>query len=340
LENEFDNTFKQGSNQNDNDQVNYDTNHEEYLRGLVFGSSSHKLSTKASLLLNDDPNFNKKIFQSDQCLYANIKIKLADCFRSTDSCTNFLNCVTSLDLIRECRDIQMHTPIIWMLQVYEILDQSKFCRIPVECDSNENEYLRRLDGIMRKSFEYGSAFLDQPKVDNRIYCSKAHTLVREVRELFESIDTYEMIDNCFNYTMINNIINEIDFTAASSILDKNCLYCISENSFLNNCEIDHFGNFLSCNDSLDCITNRIRLYKCDTISDDIYIDSNVTNSNITSLIPQKETETTFLQLVASFFKTLPRSICDIKKSETSEEKAIKEHQIDFQHQVNFDIFKL
>ena len=43
--------------------------------------------------------------------------------------------------------------------------------VRIDCKSNENEHLRILDSILRAVFEYGPVYLNQPKVDNKMYCS-------------------------------------------------------------------------------------------------------------------------------------------------------------------------
>ena len=80
---------------------------------------------------------------------------------------------------------------------------------------NENQYLIKLNEIISSINKFGPAYLNQPRVDNKIYCSKSHNLVSSVRDLFDSLD------QCSSYASMDNILNLIEDTS-DIILDKNC----------------------------------------------------------------------------------------------------------------------
>ncbi len=136
---------------------------------------------------------------------------------------------------------------------------------------------------MRTLYIYGSSFLDQPKIDNKQYCSKSHNLVSEVKDLFD------IYDYCFDPQSMNEIKSSID-EVADNILDRNCRtnkkkilislsetkktysshlllgYCISANLYFEDCiygeRFYHFNNFL-CNDSIKCMHDKISMFNCD-----------------------------------------------------------------------------
>ena len=156
------------------------------------------------------------------CTYARIKAKVDECFAinsyrtlTTSTCLDVLECIASLNLVKVCSQHGMFTPTIWILNVYDILLSRNFCSLPVECDTQDNEYLIKLNNIMKSAYEYGQAYLNQPFVDNKFYCSKSHNLVYNVRDLFYPLD------QCFNSTAMNDIMFDIE-ESSGPILQPNC----------------------------------------------------------------------------------------------------------------------
>ncbi|RNA41163.1 hypothetical protein BpHYR1_002765 [Brachionus plicatilis] len=140
----------------------------------------------------------------------------------------------------------------------------KIIFVPIECAiiPHENEYLRKLNGILNSINEYGPAYLNQPKVDNKKYCSKSHHLIAKVRGAFD------IFDMCFEITEMNSIRDMIEI-AADKILDRNCHYCISSTLSFESCFSDHSKSFnqFTCSDGFKCAQDRIKTYKCDSEKD-------------------------------------------------------------------------
>ncbi len=190
-----------------------------FKRSEQFSDTVVKFATTSnSLLANSDSNETPPGI----CSYSHIKAKVDECFAvnayrtlTTNTCLDVLECISSLNLVKVCSQNGMYTPTIWILNVYDILLSRNFCNLPVECESSDNEYLIKLNNIAKSVYEYGQAYLNQPFVDNKFYCSKSHNLVYNVRDLFYPLD------QCFNSTAMNDIMFEIE-ESSSPILQPNC----------------------------------------------------------------------------------------------------------------------
>lgn len=217
------------------------------------------------------------------CLYVNVKAKIGACFEKNSDCNAILDCIAALNLVETCKKYEMFTPTIWIVNIYNILKSQGFCSIPLQCElnPNDNEYLRRLDNIMKFTHEYGPVYLDRPKFDNKKYCSKSHNLISNV------IDSIDTIDNCFDSTIINQIRIEIE-DSTFNILDRNCPYCISANLNFDECLEERY---FTCNESFKCITDKIELYKCN-----------------------HDPDTTALTLITSFLRNIT-FLCDLNAHE-------------------------
>ncbi|CAF0899240.1 unnamed protein product [Brachionus calyciflorus] len=211
-------------------------------------------------LLTANSNKSKSLtVSSDFCLFSNIKPKLNECFAKSDDCKVILDCIASFNLVELCKLQNMYTPTIWILNIYEILRNENFCSFPIECAiiPSENEYLRKLSSVLSSVNEYGPAYLNQPKADNKKYCSKSHHLVNRVR------DAFDIFDMCFEITEMNRIKDLIEETS-DLILDRNCRYCISHNIVFDMCFIDRYDPFnsLTCHEAYKCVQDRIATYQC------------------------------------------------------------------------------
>ena len=182
----------------------------------------HLTKSKRSSYDSSDEVFKRQSDQPSLCTYTHIKSQVDECFTgasartlTSNNCIDVLECISALNLVKTCSEHGLYTPTVWILNVYDILLSRNFCSMPVECDSNDNEYLIKLNNVMKSVYEYGQAFLNQPFVDNKFYCSKSHNLVFNVRDLFYPLD------QCFNSTVMNDIMFDIE-ESAGPILQPNC----------------------------------------------------------------------------------------------------------------------
>ncbi len=202
-----------------NDHVSFYDKEAMFKRSEQFSDTVVKFATTSNnQLLNSASNETPP----GLCTYARIKSKVDECFSvnsfrtlTSNTCMDVLECISSLNLVKLCNQHGMFTPTIWILNVYDILLNRNFCNLPVECDTNDNEYLIKLNNIMKSAFEYGQAYLNQPFVDNKFYCSKSHNLVYNVRDLFYPLD------QCFNSTVMNDVMFDIE-ESSGPILQPNC----------------------------------------------------------------------------------------------------------------------
>ena len=111
----------------------------------------------------------------------------------------------------------MYTPSVWILSVFEILQAKKFCEIPnFGCGGFDgNEGLNKLGDILKVLHEYGNEFLDQTRVNSKVYCAKSLTLVSNIKNVFDDLDQCSATDT------YKEILNEIDYSS-SNLLNKKC----------------------------------------------------------------------------------------------------------------------
>lgn len=262
----------------------------------------------------------------DYCMYDNVKRKVDDCFAATaikegevknNSCIRVLQCISSLNLVEVCHHYDMNTPAIWLIQVFEILQHNAFCQIvPATCVSTGIDYLTDLNQIIT-SFSYRSSssqssisenrknifFLDQPKSNTKIYCSKAGNLVSDVQQALMSID--ECVDELES---AEHIFNQVD-ESARAILDlSNCLHCVDSESIFKYCIMDNYENEFNCSSSMQCMQRNMATHQCD--------------ENL------EQQEQTPLNLIASFLKNVS-TLCEPparSAQDNDEEKYLWEHQ--------------
>lgn len=114
----------------------------------------------------------------------------------------------------------MYTPSVWILNVFEILQAKNFCNfITLGCETSwdieSNEGLNKLGDILKVLHEYGSDFLEQPRVNSKVYCAKSLTLVANVKSVFDVLDECSAVDT------YKEILNEIDLSS-NNLLNKEC----------------------------------------------------------------------------------------------------------------------
>ncbi len=176
----------------------------------------------------------KRQFASSKslCLYSDISRKINTCFLTNSDCVGILACITESRLIETCGHFGMNTPGVWILEVFEILEERKFCdNSQLECLSGwgigRNESLEKLNDIMKSMHKYGTEFLDQKKVNSKVYCAKSLSLVDDVKDVFSEMD------QCSFNEVYDGILNAIT-TSTDRILNKDCREYLGLLNFLKN----------------------------------------------------------------------------------------------------------
>lgn len=105
--------------------------------------------------------------------------------------------------------------------MFELLQTKNFCEnSELGCMTfgwgiGRNESLEKLNDVMKAMHKYGTEFLDSPKSQTKVYCTKSLSLVNSVKSIFDELD------QCSFNEVYDEILNGIS-SSSGQVLNKDC----------------------------------------------------------------------------------------------------------------------